>query len=269
MKKRKIAILALAVVLAAGLLAGCGKSETEDELAQIQASGKIVVGVEGTYPPVTYHDDNGNLTGFDIDVANAVADKLGVKAEFVESDWDSLLAGVDSKRFDTVINAVSITDERKEKYDFAGPYFYITRQIVVKTGNEDIKSLNDLNGKKVATNATNDYAETLEKLGATIVPIDTSDEAADLVLSGRADFCMFNDTIFGEYIKQHPDAQLTVAFRIPDEVETIGIPVRKGETKLYEAIQNALTEIEKDGTLAKLSEKYFGADYTSEPKAGQ
>ena len=101
--------LGIAAVLT-GVLATCSMAyAADDELAQIQESGKLKVGVEGTYPPYTYHDDNGELTGFDVEVAKAIADKLGVEADFTESDWDSLLAGIDSGRLDTVINAVSIT----------------------------------------------------------------------------------------------------------------------------------------------------------------
>ena len=127
--RKSILTLGIAAVLT-GVLATCSMTyAADDELAQIQESGKLKVGVEGTYPPYTYHDDNGELTGFDVEVAKAIADKLGVEADFTESDWDSLLAGIDSGRLDTVINAVSITPEREEKYDFAGPYFYITQQI--------------------------------------------------------------------------------------------------------------------------------------------
>ena len=231
MNYKKIVSLLTGALLTAALLTGCaasaapagsaagtsassaasaGAAEADDELARIQKAGSIKVGVEGTYPPVTYHDENGDLVGFDIDVAKAVAQKLGVKAEFVESEWDSLLAGVDSGRLDTVINAVSITDEREEKYDFAGPYFYITRQVVVRTGNDDLHSLDDLKGKKVATNITNDYAPELEKLGVTIVPIETSEEAATLVLSGRADFCMSGiQRSIAELVGETPLMELT------------------------------------------------------------
>ena len=136
--RKSILTLGIAAVLT-GVLATCSMAyAADDELAQIQESGKLKVGVEGTYPPYTYHDDNGELTGFDVEVAKAIADKLGVEADFTESDWDSLLAGIDSGRLDTVINAVSITPEREEKYDFAGPYFYITQQIVVAKDNDDI-----------------------------------------------------------------------------------------------------------------------------------
>ena len=136
LKKAGAAVLALTLAAA---LAGCGSSASsaaassdtaaastadtadETELDKVKAAGKLVVGVEGTYPPFTYHDDNGELTGLDIELGKALADKLGVEVEFQEAAWDSLLIGIDTERFDTVINSVSITDERAEKYDFSDP----------------------------------------------------------------------------------------------------------------------------------------------------
>ena len=175
-------------VLTGTLLFGGTQLVFANELEDIQNAGVIKVGVEGTYQPYTYHDEDGNLTGFDVDVAKAIAEKLGVEVDFTEADWDSLLAGIDSGRIDTVINAVSVTDERKEKYDFAGPYFYIEQQVVIKKGNDEIKSWDDLKGKKVATNITSTPADIYKAAGAEVVAISTSDEAASLVLSGRADF---------------------------------------------------------------------------------
>ena len=237
----------------------------DDELAAIQKAGKIVVAVEGTYAPYTYHGDDGSLTGFDIDMAKAIAKKLGVEAEFVEGDWDALLAGVDSGRFDTVINNVSITDERAAKYDFTTPYLYMGILVVVKDDNDSIKSVADFKGKKTANNITNAYATELEAEGATIVPISTAEEAANLVESGRADFTTYGPAVFNDYMKQHPDAKLKVAFQINDQIDKAGIPFRKGETRLVEAVNKALDELRADGTLSKLSEEYFGADYTKEP----
>ena len=211
----------------------------------------IKVGVEGTYQPYTYHDEDGNLTGFDVDVAKAIAEKLGVEVDFTEADWDSLLAGIDSGRIDTVINAVSVTDERKEKYDFAGPYFYIEQQVVIKKGNDEIKSWDDLKGKKVATNITSTTADIYKAAGAEVVAISTSDEAASLV--------------FSSYLKEHPDAELEAAFSVPDSVDEYAVPVKKGETELLDAIQTAIDELKADGTLSKLSENYFDADFTEAP----
>ena len=260
--RKSIVTLGLTAVLT-GVLAACTMVYADsDELSQIQESGTLKVGVEGTYPPYTYHDDDGTLTGFDVDVAKAIANKLGVEADFTESDWDSLLAGIDSGRLDTVINAVSITDEREEKYDFAGPYFYITQQIVVAKDNDDIVDMASLDGKKMANTATTAYLDLLEDAGVSLVQISTADEAVSLISSGRADFTTFNSVVFNEYLKQHPDANLKVAFVIPDVQDEYGVPVKKGETALYDAIQNAIDELKEDGTLSQLSMDYFDTDFT-------
>ena len=274
-KVRFLLGLLLGLSLLAGLLAGCGKqeettaadkdaqtAEEDHSLEDVQKAGKLVVGVEGTYPPFTYHDDAGDLVGFDIEVAKAVAEKLGVEAEFVESGWDSLLAGVDSGRLDTVINEVGISEEREEKYDFSDPYFYIQSQVVVKSDNDSIHSEEDLDGKKVATNVTNIHVPWYESKGAEVVSIDTSGEAADMLLSDRVDFISFNTVILADYLKEHPEAPMKVAFAVPDSEEQIAIPVRKGETALLDAINQALKELRDDGTLAGISDSYFSHDYT-------
>ena len=262
--KKNILTLGLAAILTGILTTGTVAYAADDELSQIQESGVLKVGVEGTYPPYTYHDEDGELTGFDVEVAKAIADKLGVEADFTESAWDSLLAGIDSGRLDTVINAVSITDERSEKYDFAGPYFYITQQIVVAKDNDDIVDMDSLKGKKMANTATTAYLDLLEDAGASLVQINTADEAASLISSGRADFTTFNSVVFNEYLQQHPDANLKVAFVIPNVVDEYGVPIKKGETALHDAIQNAIDELKEDGTLSQLSMDYFDTDFTQE-----
>lgn len=162
LKKSAAALAALTLTAA---LAGCGSSASsaaastdtaastaetsdENELEKVKAAGKLVIGVEGTYPPFTYHDDNGELTGLDVELGKALAEKLGVEVEFQEAAWDSLLIGIDTGRFDTVINSVSITDERAEKYDFSDPYYYEARRVVVRADDDSINGPEDLNGKR-------------------------------------------------------------------------------------------------------------------------
>ena len=276
MKKTVTLLLSLLMILA--LFAGCAKKEEpapapeepefNDQLAAIQKAGKLVVGIEGTYPPFNFVDDNGNYAGYDVDVATAVAEHLGVEVEFVMAEWDALLVGIDSNRWDTVIADVTATDERREKYDFSDPYLYTGRQVVVKTGNEvGLHSLEDLNGKKVATNTTNSWASKLEDLGATIVPIDNTDQCAQAVINGSADFCMFNNIVMGEYLKNHPEAELEVAFVIETDVNEVSIPCRKGEERLLAEYNAALAELRSSGKLAELSEKWFYADLTNNPLA--
>ena len=279
LKKAGAAVLALTLTAA---LAGCGSSASsaatstdtaastaetsgENELEKVKAAGKLVVGVEGTYPPFTYHDDNGELTGLDIELGKALADKLGVEVEFQEAAWDSLLIGIDTERFDTVINSVSITDERAEKYDFSDPYYYEARRVVVRADDDSIHGPEDLNGKKIATNTTNAFIPWYEEQGVEVVGIDTSGEAIDLLLSGRVDFVGINVPVLNAYLQEHPDAadKVKEAFVIPNSEDVIAIPVRKGEPEFLDAINAALAELREEGTLKEISEKYLGGDYTN------
>ena len=280
LKKASAAVLALTLTAA---LAGCGSSASsaaassdtaaastadtaaETELDKVKAAGKLVVGVEGTYPPFTYHDDNGELTGLDIELGKALADKLGVEVEFQEAAWDSLLIGIDTERFDTVINSVSITDERAEKYDFSDPYYYEARRVVVRADDDSIHSPEDLKCKKIATNTTNAFIPWYEEQGVEVVGVDTSGEAIDLLLSGRVDFVGINVPVLNAYLQEHPDAadKVKEAFVIPNSEDVIAIPVRKGEPEFLDAINAALAELREEGTLKEISEKYLGGDYTN------
>ena len=279
LKKSAAALAALTLTAA---LAGCGSTASsaatstdtaastaetsgENELEKVRAAGKLVVGVEGTYPPFTYHDDNGELTGLDIELGKALADKLGVEVEFQEAAWDSLLIGIDTERFDTVINSVSITDERAEKYDFSDPYYYEARRVVVRADDDSIHGPEDLNGKKIATNTTNAFIPWYEEQGVEVVGIDTSGEAIDLLLSGRVDFVGINVPVLNAYLQEHPDAadKVKEAFVIPNSEDVIAIPVRKGEPEFLDAINAALAELREEGTLKEISEKYLGGDYTN------
>lgn len=270
--KRFISMI-LCFILAVALV-GCGQNNTAsdggdgsntattNQLEAIKSAGVIKVGIEGTYKPYTYHDADDNLTGYDVELAKAIAEKLGVKVEFTEAAWDSLLAGIDSGRLDTVINTVGITAERQEKYDFVGPYLYIPRQVVVRSDNETLKSWDDLKGAKVATSKASTTGQMYAEAGAEIVLIEGVDQAAQTVLSGRADFCNFDPTTLNDYLDEHPDAQLKVAFMVPGLSEEYGIPILKGQTDLYNAVNQALEELRSEGVLEELSQQFLRGDYT-------
>lgn len=270
MKKKWLkSILTAGILMAVLALGGCGQGagsnagtsgDADDELARILKEGVLKVGVEGTYPPVTYHDENGELTGFDVEVAKAIGEKLGVEVKFVEAEWDSLLLAIDSGRIDTVINAVSATDERKEKYDFTEPYVSVYYNVIVKADNDSIQSLEDLNGKKAGENITSAFSTKIEELGATIVVIDSLQEALDLVTTGRADFTLTSDIMFYTYLEEHPDVDVKIACRFGEDKDQFAIPFKKGETRLVDAVNQALNELKADGTLTALSEKYFNSD---------
>ena len=130
-------------------LVSCSRDESKNEgdlLSRIQERGYMIVATEGTWAPWTFHDENDELVGYDIEVAQGIADYLGVDVQFVEGEWDGLFAGLNSRRYDIVANGVEVTSERKETYDFSVPYGYIRTAIIVQEGNDEITSFEDLDG---------------------------------------------------------------------------------------------------------------------------
>ena len=263
---KKWIALALCLVLALSLTA-CGEKkagDTGDLLSQIKEKGEIVVAMEGTWAPWTYHDEQDNLVGYDVEVAQRIAEKLGVKATFVEGEWDGLLAGVEAGRYDMVINGVDITDSRKETYDFSTPYAYIKTALVVAKDNDTIQSFEDLAGKTTANSIGSTYMEMAEAYGATCSGVDTLDETIQMVLQGRADATLNANVSFFDYLSQHPDAAIKIVAE-SEEANEIAIPMQKGDdtASLREAVNQAIEALRTEGKLSELSSKYFGADISS------
>ena len=282
--KRRTFISLMSVMAAAGVLtlAGCSSNSgssaaasgaassaastgAADQLAAIQTNGKLVVALEGAWQPWSYHDESDTLVGYDVEVSRAIAEKLGVEPEYVESDWDSLFAGLDAGRFDIVCNGVEVTDERAKTYDFTTPYGYIHTALAVRKDNEDIKSFEDLKGKTTANSLASTYMELAESYGATVQGIDTLEETIQLLTAGRIDATLNADVSFYDYLNVHPDADFKLVAQTED-ASHVAIPVRKGDdsASLLEAINTAIDELRADGTLKELSEKYFGQDISSE-----
>jgi L-cystine transport system substrate-binding protein len=232
-----------------------------DELAQIKSAGVFKVGTEGTYAPFTYHDESGKLTGFDVDIASAIAQRLGVKPEFVEGKWDGLIAGLDVNRYDAVINEVSVTDARKAKYDFSTPYITTRAVLIVRTDNTTIKTFDDLKGKKSANTLTSNFGKIAKDHGADVVGVQGFNESIDLLTSGRVDATINDSLSFLDFKKHKPDAQVKiVATDSSSDADQSAVLLRKGDPALVAAIDKALADIKADGTYAQISEKYFGKD---------
>lgn len=240
----------------------------DDQLAQILAKGEIVVAMEGTWSPWTYHDEKDELVGYDVEVAKAIAEKLGVKATFVEGEWDGLFAGMDAGRYDIVVNGVDVTEERSQKYDFTEPYAYNRTAIIVKKDNDEIQSFEDLAGKHTANTISSTYAELAEQYDADVTGVDDLNQTFELLLSGRIDATLNAELTYYDYLKAHPDADVKIA-ALTDTASEVAIPLRKGDesASLREAINTALDELRADGTLSELSVKYFGSDVSSAPDA--
>ncbi|MDR0479727.1 MAG: amino acid ABC transporter substrate-binding protein [Burkholderiaceae bacterium] len=231
-----------------------------DDLAQIKSSGVLRIGTEGTYAPFTYHDATGELTGFDVEIGQAIAQRLGVKAQFVEGKWDGLIAGLDVNRYDAVMNEVGITDARKVKYDFSTPYIISHPVIIVRADNTTIKSFDDLKGKKASGSLTSNYSQIIRDHGAELVPVQGFDEALALLTSGRVDATVNDSLSFLDFKKHRPDVKVKIAATDSSAGAPSAMLIRKGNPQLQEAIDKALADMKADGTYIKISDKYFGKD---------
>lgn len=260
MKKFVCTVLAMLLVLS---MSACAE---EDLLSSILDKGEIIVATEGSWMPWTYHDytDGGDeLVGFDVEVARAIAAKLGVEAKFEECPWDSIFAGIDSKRYDIAANGIELTENRALKYDFTTPYGYIRTALIVRGDNENITCFEDLEGKSTANSIASTYMTLAESYGATAVGVDTLDQTIEMVLSGRADATLNAEVSVYDYLRVHPDANIKIV-ALTDDASQVVIPVRKGEenASLLEAINAAIAELAEEGELSRISEKYFGSDIT-------
>ena len=237
-------------------------ADNKDVLAQIKERGTLLIAMEGVWQPWTYHDETGALTGFDVEVGNLIAEGLGVKAEFVETAWDGILAGVDSGRFDIACNGVGYTAKRAESYNFSTPYVYTEMVLVVRDDNEDIKALEDLKEKKTANSPNSTYAMRAEAMGAEVVYVDTLGETMEMLQQGRVDATLNDKDSVDSYLKEHPEAKIKVAATVAGE--PVAVPMQKGAgtESLKAEIDRILEEARQNGKLAELSVKYFGTDLT-------
>lgn len=241
-------------------------SNADGLLKQVLDKGTLVAGMEGNWAPWSYHDlDTNEVIGYDADTARAIGEKLGVEVQIVEAPWESLFAGLDDGRYDIVINGVEVTDERSEKYDFSEPYAYIHTALVVRKDNEEIKSFDDLKGKKTVNSIGSTYMELAESYGASAAGVSTLNDTIQNVIDGRADATLNADVSIYDYLNQQPDANIKIVATTED-ASHVAVPIRKGdETASFEkAVNAAIEELKADGTLAELSEKYFGSDVTKE-----
>jgi His/Glu/Gln/Arg/opine family amino acid ABC transporter permease subunit len=255
----------LAVLIVAAVILGsaaCGSSSKTDD--PITSSGVLRVGTEGVYSPFSFHDPaTGDLVGYDVDVAKAVGDKLGVKVEFVETPWDSMFAALEANRFDIVANQVTINPERQAKYDLSQPYTVGEGVIVTRANDDSIKTLADIKGKTAAENATSNWSEVARKAGANVESVEGFSQAITLLNQGRVDVVINDSIAVYAYLAETGDKSVKIAGTVGEKSEQ-GFAARKDSGTLPE-LNKALGELRADGTLAKISQKYLKADATGAP----
>ena len=272
MKRTRLSAIGL-IAAAALALAGCGSGSTpaassapaggaDTSLSDVKSAGTLKVGTEGTYKPFSFHaEGSGELTGYDVEIITAVAGKLGVKPAFQETQFDAIFAGLEAKRFDVVANQVSITDERKAKYEFSTPYTVSTGVVVTKADNSSTNSFESLKGKTTAQSLTSNWYKLAQESGATVEAVEGWAQAITLLKQGRVDATINDKLTYLDYQKTAKDSDIKIAAETTDK-SLSALAFRKGSTSLVEAVNEALGELQADGTLTKISQKYFDADVT-------
>ena len=252
-------LLALAVV---GVSFAATGAHAEDLLDQVKARGTLRVGLEGTFPPFNSKVPNGELVGYDVDIAKAVAAKMGLKPEFVTTEWSGIIAGLQAGKFDVIVNQVGVTDQRKAALDFSPAYTYSAAQLIQrKDDTRQFKSLEDLKGKKLGVGLGTNYMDMAKSVpGIDVKTYPGAPEYLRDLAANRLDAAL-NDRLMLAYLLKNSQLPLRTGAIVGDGNPS-AIPFRKGNPKFAKAIDDAMTQLEADGTFSKISDKWFGIDVT-------
>ena len=250
--KTFIVLLALSLI-AAFALSACGDSKSQDVLR---------VGTDDTYPPMEFKNEKNDTVGFDIDLAQEIGKRLGKKVEIVSNDWAGIFRALETDKFDCIISSTSITDERLERYEMTEAYIANAQVIVVPPDDDTIKEPKDLAGKKVGVQIETTASESAEKFQKEI-PFDYREydqviQPFQDMKAGRLDAIIVDEVVARYYVTQDQKSYKVTGARLTNE--PIGIVIKKGNTQLRDSIQKAIDDMRKDGTLKKISEKWFGED---------
>nr|WP_246214516.1 amino acid ABC transporter substrate-binding protein [Modestobacter muralis] len=248
------------------MLSSCGGDSDDAGSASGGGSGEVLrVATEGTYAPFSFHDPaNGNeLTGYDVEVAKAVGEKLGMEVEFSETQFDSIFAGLEASRYDVIANQIGVNPEREAKYLFSTPYTYSNGVVITRADDTSVSSLADIAGKTSAQSTTSNFAEVATGAGAKIEAVEGFTQAITLLKQSRVDVTVNDSLAFLEYQKSTGDQDVKVAAEIDDDSQS-ALLFRKDETELQTKVDGALDELRTEGTLTQISEKYFGEDVSQE-----
>jgi glutamine transport system substrate-binding protein len=247
---KKYWVISLFVIGLSTLLAACGSSSSG------AADGKLVVATDATYAPMEYMDEDGNIVGIDIDIVDAIAEAAGIEVEYKNYGWEPLFSAVSNGEVDFAVSSITITDDRKETYDFTEPYF-VANQVILVPGDSDIENFEDLKGKKVSVQINTTGHEVVKGLlgntSADIVAPETMPLAITEMINGNADAAVGDNSVVLEYVKNNPNVELKIVEDDSFEKEFYGLMVKKGNTEVLELLNEGIQKIKEDGTLKELT----------------
>lgn len=266
-KMKKMVWLSILSLVLAAVLAGCGgkNKDKADEAAKTDVADRITdskvmkVAFEGTYPPFNFLNDKDEFQGFDVDISNEIAKRLGVEAEFIATKWDGLIGGLKADKFDIIIGQMTVTEERKKSVDFTDPYVVTGSVLVTREDTDDITELADIKGKKVGVGGGTTFEEVANSVEGADVKLykAVSDYIQDLT-NNRLDV-IINDQLLMNYNIKENNLPIKVTSDILNKDE-IGMAVNKGNEDFVEKVNSALKEMKDDGTYKEIYKKWFGTD---------
>ena len=255
--RRRSLQLALFLV-GTGLL---GAASAADLLATVKARGTLKIAMEGTYPPFNFKDQKtGQLAGYDVEVANLIAARLGLRPNFVTTEWSAILAGLAAGKYDVIVSQVGITDKRQLAFDFSTPYTYSSPQLIVRKNDKTLYAkLADLKGKKVGVGQGSVFEQQVKAVpGIEVKSYPAAPENLQDLAIGRVDAAL-NDSLMVAYLLKNSTLPIQ-AGALVGNVERMGVAMKKGNPELKAAIDKVLRDAAADGSLKAVSIKWFGAD---------
>lgn len=268
--RRKIALILVLSIVLGIMLAGCGtknsgsKAPAEDSSwEEIKEKGYFVVGLDDAFPPMGFRNENNQIVGFDIDLAREAAKRLGVDVKFQPIVWETKIEELNGGNIDVIWNGLTITEGRKKEMLFTRPYIE-DHQIIVVRADSDIKTKEDLVGKKIGIQAGSSAVDAVEadpiyeKIEDNILEFESNDLALRDLKGGGVDAVVVDEVVGRYYISKH--AQDYKVLEDNFGVEQFGIGLRKGDKAFLAQLEKVLDEMKKDGTAAEISKKWFGED---------
>ncbi|WP_018248015.1 basic amino acid ABC transporter substrate-binding protein [Orenia marismortui] len=249
---KKIILFTLLVGLL--VMAGCS-SEEQGTWQKIEKEGKLVVGMSADYKPFEYHDKDDNIVGFDVDVLKEIAKKLNLELELKDTAWDGIIPGLQSSKYDLIMSAMTITEDRKKAVNFSDSYFNAGQIIAVSESNDSIKNVEDLKGKIVGVQlGTTADIEASKVEGVEVKRYEKIPQAFIELNNGRVDAVAADLPVVAKYTLDHSGVKIVGK---PFTTENFGIAMRKADTELLEKINAALADLKADGTYDEIYNKWF------------
>lgn len=252
---QKLSLFTLVFLLLAGLMVPAALAG-DGSLERVQKAGKLVIGIDDAYPPMEFRNEKNELIGFDIDLAREIGKRLGVEVQWIPTEWNGVILALNSGKFDIILSAMSITEERAKQVDFSPAYINMGQVVATKAGDKTINTLADLKGKVLGTqlgSTSAEAAKTIEGYKDLKEYPKFTEVFMDLAI-GRIDAAVVDQLVALYYANTRPEA-----FKIACEVvpEPIGIAYRKADDSLQGAMDKILVDLINEGFIDELSAKWF------------